>query len=209
MQARQGNTVFNEIDVEIGQIKLSALADTGASLSCINEKTWNKLKSVTPHVEEQCDITVTVGDSNQIHITRKTLIQIQISSYKWKFRFYIVPKLPADVLVGCDIIRRTRMILNLADSWYSFGFDRKRTKFPLRPKQIDGATLHSVTLDFEFFKNKYKDVLTPTLGLTHLVQHKIQLDEGAKLESKKITYHLPPPKLEILKSKIQDLLDKH
>jgi hypothetical protein len=52
--------------------------------------------------------------------------------------------------------------------------------------------------------HKYPDVLTPKLGLTHLIQYDIQLKDKTPVRSS--PYRLAPPKMDILRQQIDKLL---
>ena len=54
--------------------------------------------------------------------------------------------------------------------------------------------------------DKYSDVLTDRLGLTHVIEHEIELVD--KNPVRRPPYRLSPPKMKFLRKEIQSMLDK-
>jgi hypothetical protein len=130
--------------------------------------------------------------------------------------------------LGIDFIGNTGLVLDILKQEYYFHGDAgiRYKLYSTDPSEFD--TLHFHTLDnrLNFHKrevsadhltpgqrvelqkvlDKYPDVLTEKLVLTHLIKYHIQLKGSTPVKA--TPYRLAPPKMQILREHIQKLLDK-
>jgi hypothetical protein len=123
----------------------------------------------------------------------ETKLHVKIQGFSWNFVFLVVKNLACDLILGSDFMTKTGLVLNLQKGEFYFQFDPKsvfrmakpqRTNFRLQsliqePKEKQqGIVLDHLTTNqserLRVVVNKYPDVLTPKLGLTHLIQYDIR-----------------------------------
>jgi hypothetical protein len=123
--------------------------------------------------------------------------KVRIERYTWKFRFLVVEGLLYPLLLGADFLRRTGLLLDMHEGSAFFRFD-PCNKFPLighdfRPTATEVCAVtdpvpnlsHLARTDPDRISaviEDFPDVLTPKLGLTHLLEYDIQLADSTPVK---------------------------
>ena len=96
-----------------------------------------------------------------------------------------------DLTLGADFISKTGMILDIYEQVYYFRFDRTRKyRFDSNEEKYGSSTAHVIHQDSDLSHLERRDrvrilklikefssVLTPKLGLTNLIEYKINLSD--------------------------------
>ena len=135
----------------------------------------------------------------------------------------VCDELGPDLILGADFISKTGIILDIHDKKYYFGFDRtQKYNFDYETnnsKCTETAATHLEHHESELAHLESKDrlkiqklikefstVLTPKLGLTNLIEYKINLSDNKVIRLH--PYKLSPPKMEIMRNQINKLLEQ-
>jgi hypothetical protein len=140
--------------------------------------------------------------------------------YTWKFSFYVVEDLVCPVILGSDFLGKTGLLIDIQEGFAFFRFD-PLNKLPLigRRFPLDSPR---VCLPVEFSPDLSHlpppllgsvsqlihgfSLVTSKLGLTTLLQYDIQSLDHSPVKSP--PYRLMPPKMDILRHHVQDMLEQ-
>ena len=110
----------NKIEVSIGQYKLRALIDTGATISCISTHTFNKL------IEHNLDITITkskihnksciLADGTEITVNEIAMVPLCIDKHTLKLKLYILHMDHLQIIIGCDVLQYLKAKINFQEN---------------------------------------------------------------------------------------------
>uniref|UniRef100_UPI00117ABDC2 hypothetical protein n=1 Tax=Klebsiella pneumoniae TaxID=573 RepID=UPI00117ABDC2 len=128
------------------------------------------------------------------------------------------------IILGADFIQQSGMVMDLQNHLCYFKFNRS-VQVPFLGSSIGHSKILEVECETETSQSDplahlplsqakairdlcshYPEVLTPELGLTHLLEYEISLTDKSPVRSH--PYKLAPPKMEVLREMIDDLLQK-
>lgn len=212
------------VNIDLGVKQTLGLIDSGATRSIINKQLLillekHKLVKRTQPVNIKC-VTAT---SREIPILCSATIKIKIEHYTWCIPLLVSEELALDIILGADFIRKSGIILHLYADEYYFKFNRdQRYKFVTavnenrtppttisRVEQKEHPLGHLQETDKKCIMKiiqEFPTVLTSKLGLTHLIEYKITLNDPTIVRLH--PYKLPPPKMEIMRQQINKLLEQ-
>lgn len=166
------------VEIEIFGMKLNALLDSGASISCICGKAAVEFlaKNISYEKFGSFQKTVDTAGGNHFPIVGSVTTAVFFRGLTKPVKFYIIPGLKQDVYLGTDF-------------WKSFGlldclFD-KFTDFHINELgECENPNMHSLTQQqkqqlekvIEFFPNFDKE----GLGKTSVIEHTIEIEANAK-----------------------------
>ena len=182
------------------------------------------------------DVSCTSANSSPIPILGVVKLKIHICQFSWYIQFYVVKDLVVPMVLGYPFFQKSGIVLDFAERLYYFQFQPRCTfsfeipsnRCVYTPK-LDNlllgdvgtgdvtAVVESATEKFPHLSegqsqilkeviDKYSDVLTDRLGLTHVIEHEIELVD--KNPVRRPPYRLSPPKMKFLRKEIQSMLDK-
>lgn len=203
----------------LGGEPVCALIDSGSSFSLVSSQ-WllefnhiARLRQVAKP-RQRCR----VADGRWLPLRGWVRGSFAIDKFSWPVQLAVVNDLPVPLLLGCDFISKTQMVINVtAKSFsfdfapnYSFGFcecrrdclERKLVstvgEFEISHlTQQQGALLKG---RLEQFKELFRD----QLGETNVIQYNIRLTDSDPVSQS--PYRLSPPKVRILREKIDKML---
>lgn len=119
------------LPLEVGNLKIPALLDTGSTRNLISKKVFESLDKRVIKVEEPCRLGIATAKANQALKTLKMAkIKIKVANYSWVCPFLVVEDLQVDSILGMEFILKTNVITNLPEKWIAFCFPKERQKNP-------------------------------------------------------------------------------
>ena len=164
----------------------------------------------------------TINKQNLI-IKLSVTIKLKIKKLTWYFPGLGYDGLGPNLILGTDFVSETGIILDMYDKKYYFRFDRSQ-KYNFDYEINNSGDMetsathlehHESALDHLESKDRLKiqklikefsTVLTPKLGLTNLIEYKINLSDNKVIRLH--PYKLSPPKMEIMRNQINKLLEQ-
>jgi transposase InsO family protein len=167
-----------------------------------------------------------MANGNRCVIAEKVVLSIKIGPFSWKWLFSVLNDSPIPCILGVDFMSHAKVQLNFATQKYSFLFSPERDfdfepqelgegtslKFPLPIEQgaglMCGPSAASSENDPEIdrllraFPALFSDRLGTVKGMT------CHLDLTDNLPVRSRPYQCSPPRLNVLREIVQDLLDK-
>ena len=144
-------------------------------------------------------------------ISRVVSLSIKIECFSWVWRFLVSPALGVDCIVGADFISKSGLVLDIQAHHCYFKFNREVVIPFLGYQGANGGIQEVVCPDSErdhltpsqkhaldHLCEQFPTVLTPNLGLTHLLEYKIRLTDSAVVRSH--PYKFAPPKMDVLRA---------
>ena len=133
--------------------------------------------------------------------------------------FLVSPAVGVDCIVGDDFIAKSGLVLDIKGHHCYFKFNRgavipfleyQGTREDIQEIECPDTSRDHLTPSQQSALHQlceqFSTVLNPTLGLTHLLKYKIRLTDSKVVCSH--PYMFPPPKMSVLREKIQELLDQ-
>jgi hypothetical protein len=163
------------------------------------------------------------ASSGLLPILGEVHLKIKINSFSWMFNFLVSPSLVVPPILGSDFLAKTGLILDMRESRYHFGF-APETSIQFHSLLVSDFSLQAV-IEQQVSMNVWPDlshlpdgqrkrlrqviacfpeVLIDKLGLTHLLEYRMQLKDNKPLRSP--PYRLAPPKMQFLREHIKQLL---
>jgi hypothetical protein len=206
--------------LNFGPIHTSAVVDTGATCSIISQSVFEKIKSqkgviITP--PQPINLSAKTANSQTLNFQFKVKIHFKIQYLSWSFNFLVAENLAVDVILGTDFLEYTKAIINIAKATITFPYPQPLIlSFELNePSKSDGMNNKTPTYGANLSPNQiqsikkvldqFPDTITKKLGRTNLLEYHINIKEGHKVRCR--PYQFAPPKTEIIRRHIQELLD--
>lgn len=215
------NNVIPFISCYLGSPKIRsvALIDSGAIRSIISRKVYDNLVSKIPNlITQKENISCTTANNTQLLLHESVILKIKVENFSWYFKFFITNDVPFPMILGCDFISYSKLILDLFNRRYFFGFKPNyKFKFEEDWKAKCSEPVNSIAVtevadnlshleqsQLEGVLNEFKDVLSKKLGKTNLTEYKIRLTSTEPV--RRPPYQLNPMKMEIVEEKIKKML---
>ena len=95
------------LELYVGQLKTTALIDTGASTSFVARHFVTILKQTPLPVKiRECELNLKLADENYIKTQGCTTLRIQLMNRLWDIDVHVVPQLAYPIILGCDFLRK-------------------------------------------------------------------------------------------------------
>lgn len=210
----------------LGKTPVPCIVDSGAVISIMDYEVYVKLKGENRVIaERRVNKTCKSASGNSMSISLKALLQVNILGFSWKHHFYIMNRAVVPVLIGMDFILKTKMELYLWKGKFSFAFNSER-EGNFVPREVIYPNLVGY-LDEEMRERelilgeisppgdlgrfshmiaRYPRLFSEEVGTIRGRSCNIELKDNLPVRSP--PYQVPPPKLAILRSHVQDLLVK-
>jgi len=211
------------LEMKVGRVP--ALIDTGAQFSCIRSDVAEFLyRRGEPCVFTSCAVTCCLADGQQCKVTEAVKLHVKILSFSWDHEFKVLRGGPFPAILGLDFLNRTRMLVDVASREFSFGFapNCKGTFSSENPDlgnelflqnlgeevsdvagnsegRVGGRSLEAIVADFPALFSR-------GLGTADCAPYDIELSDSVPVRSP--PYRCAPPKLEIFKKMINELLEQ-
>lgn len=145
---------------------------------------------------------------------------LSIGRFSWPVCLLVVKQLPVTLLLGCDFISRTGLVLDVSGNALFFKF-APAYKIGLCScrASLRGNFVCASSSNFQIehlernqqeqlgnLLQQFPKVLCDELGVTDLIEYHIRLVDDIPV--RQAPYRLSPPKMRILREKINDMLEK-
>jgi hypothetical protein len=201
--------------------EFNSLVDSGSSRSLVSRNVIERLQSSQFLNIQENQVCCITANSSKLDISHSVKLKIKIENFSWKFNFLISDVLSIPVILGADFIKHSQLIVNIFDNlfWFNFKPDYKFNLVNFKNYPLTIANLETKVKKFEFNEQKfsdnerkqlinlieeYPDVLTTRLGKSTLGEYNIRLADNTPV--KRAPYQLSPPKMQIMRNKIDSLL---
>lgn len=161
------------------------------------------------------------ASGHDLDIIGQTKFSLKVGGFSWKWEFLVSRRLIGCPILGVDFIKENRMVLDLGQGRFSFGFAPNRyfyfggeervsrcTPQKLQASKVQGFHCGKISgeqrTQLESLIKEYGDVLSDKLGRTSLLEYDIQVLDKTPVRS--APYRLSPPKMKYLKGHIEELL---
>ena len=94
----------------LGEREVTALFDSGASVSCIRPELAEELEQPIP-VDPPILIS-TADEANSMSVNEKVSLEFYIGEYRFWTEFFIVPRLTEEVIIGAITLQQWRFKLD-------------------------------------------------------------------------------------------------
>ena len=210
------------IEVSIHDFLTCALVDSGSVTSILSSKIFSKLNLKLTPSHMKC-----VSATEQpIKILGEFECKIKVDRYSWRHKFLVADKISAQLILGADFIKKTRLLIDLSQDQIFFSFD-PQNKLPIleSPSSVGHKPIQSLEdsdekpveesfdlshLDSEKQRQvkdlirRFPMVFTSNLGLTSELEYEIILEDNKPVRLP--PYRMSPPKLKIMKQHIKQML---
>jgi transposase InsO family protein len=206
---------------------LPAMLDSGSSLSFLRRGVLNNIIALgLPHtlktVKEYCQL----ANGETCVVSEVVVLRIKLHSFSWKFSFLVLDDCPIPCILGVDFLTSTKMRVDFSMRTYNFGFHPDE-EFKFEPVDLGQVisqdfpcpndareTLLCASLPAELGNPSELDRLlrgfpalfSETLGTVKGMVCHIDLTDSTPVRSR--PYQCSPPRMQILRDLVQDLLDK-
>jgi len=211
------------LTILVGDLAEKALVDSGSGRSLISLNFFNSLKvsGLIKRVGQSVSLCWTASRA-PLPIICEAHFKLKIEGFSWVWNFLVAKDLCFPVILGADFIRSTGLILDLGRGQCFFRFARRVSIVfvdevsnglaAVEPETASEAVVdplgHLTPAEAEGIKAlcaRFPEVLTPKLGVTNLLEYEIRLTDTRPVRSH--PYKLAPPKMEILRGIINELLE--
>uniref|UniRef100_A0A1Y1LMU5 RNA-directed DNA polymerase n=1 Tax=Photinus pyralis TaxID=7054 RepID=A0A1Y1LMU5_PHOPY len=203
--------------VEINNIRVLALLDTGASYNFISAKFVSKLNKIGTVKYTPCSSVVMLPDSSMVRVRKQVKVFVRIASLSWPISFYEFSSLNFDVILGIPSLNKMKVILNFESKNISFEFNRDiKIPFSSSPNLRKGilSSICEVKYNLNQVQNQqiaslitqFSDVLTKEVGIVRNFEYEIKVSSSKPIY--KTPFYLNPVKQKELDDHLQHLLEK-
>lgn len=210
------------LDISVHQIHTRALLDTGSTRSFISRSFFDFLSHKFPSITTTpTSMSCLMANSSALPVTHSTRLPVKFSNFSWPFEFAIVDNLTFQIVLGMDFITSTGLIMDFSRSNFYFKFAPLQSFSILNLSPLYCSSI--TTSDSNWLPSlahlppdkvtkllpvlqDFSDVLTPKLGLTNQGSCTLELLDNTPCRTP--PYIVAPPKLQILRQHIDELLTK-
>lgn len=181
------------------------LLDSGAAVSVIDRKMYEKMKDVKLVVTPVSMPISAVG--HQFTATEQITFTLKVEDVRRKVTAIIADRPGVDLLLGVDFLERHRVQIDFSTGvWFFSGHPQR---YPFRPDPRPGVshvrTLMVPSEDIQKLLEEFPDVFSGIPGLTHVDEHKIELLDDRPICCK--PYRYSPAKKKIIEEQIAKMLE--
>jgi hypothetical protein len=155
-----------------------------------------------------------MASGESLEIIGEIKIVLKIQGFSWWWVFLVSRKLQGSPILGVDFLSKTKMVMDIGNSRVYFAFAPQNyiklgahkgklsycytlTMSDSGPAVECGNLTVSQEGQLRALVQQYPDVLTPKLGLTHVLEYEIQLLDRTPVRL--APYRLAPPKMQHLR----------
>lgn len=206
------------VKVELGlNRECEAVLDSGSSVSLISKALYNQLGAVKL-VKNTKKLSKNLGLANgeKVVVRKEVRLHLKIGVFSWVYNFWVVNKLPVDVILGYDFFRFTKLKLDTERGEIKFDFapghvtlylaDSKVIEVP-KPKMDDSELTSEEREAFDNLLTRYQDVITTRIGRARTQPYELKVREPVKpIRSK--PFQMNPERLRAMRQIVHNLLEQ-
>lgn len=210
-----------------------ALVDSGSAISAISYQWFIQNQTICKWRNMRNDsVNYVSADSGDIDIKGIVPVKVSVGQFSWKVEMRVVQHLITNCIIGADFLNKSGLVLDWAGAQFYFRFrpqvlfnfcqhDQMERVSAMVDKDshekvsstteglIDKQLEHVESFMKQGIKDlceKFPDVLTEELGLTGLLEYRIELTDNNPV--KKAPFRLSPPRMKELRSHIDKMMEQ-
>lgn len=195
------------IDVSICGQKVSALLDTGASVSVFGSEFMDFVKHLN-HAEfpyKEKSPLITLADSSRPTVLGTVALPVTYHKRTEDVEFTIIPSVTFAVILGIDFCHQFRLVMSFVDKTCHVQADAVPT-IGVVNRLVDQEELTALQVKaLATVVKKYANLSSKAPGLTHLIEH--QIDTGDAKPIRQRQYALSPAIQRQLDKEIEQMLE--
>lgn len=167
-----------EVKVQINNIEVTALIDTGSQIDAVSEKWFENNRASLGRIETlnlaNTTIKGAIGSKSKV-IRRQVLLEVTIGDYKADVVFLIVPALSRDCIIGINLMSDAGCIIDLPNKQIQFTCDNEHKS----PPQMKSAEIFSINAVPQQQQENIQEKIKSTVNNIEMLQYeqKQQLQE--------------------------------
>ena len=156
----------NKVKVQIRNITVECLVDTGAVVTVLGLDLFNKIRHLSTECSKLIHNAVT-ADGSILNVKCSGEVDLTIDGSQFKTRFHVMPQVPHQLILSTDFFKRHRVVLDFHEGHIIFKGPHKvcfsnRIKVPTQSEMLLLAKINSK------FLNSTQGELIPTSTLSKL-----------------------------------------
>lgn len=199
------------IEISVDNFKIISMLDSGASVSILGNNAHEQFVRFGYKPQRAEELTCTVANGVNIEAQGIMFVPITFKGVTKVTKFYIIPSITTDVLLGCDFFKNFRVCAELFES-----IDYRCTPKSFFPacnavedavvKGYDRLSQEQVKLADSMIQS-FHDISSEVRGLgrTTLIQHHIDTGDATPIKVRQ--YPLSPDKKEALSKELDKMLE--
>ncbi|CAH0556831.1 unnamed protein product [Brassicogethes aeneus] len=199
-QVRDDERPYLEISV-LGK-RLVGLLDSGASRTIVGSGGWDILRCLNLPLRS-CSVACTVANGEQCRGVGVVSVPMTLEKETRIIDVLVIPELEHKLILGVDFWTQMNIVPDLKNNRWHFAKEPPSIVIDSIQDQSTLSPEQKLTLD-ELVANKL-EAMGSNIGVTHLVQHEIELLSGSK-PIKQRYYQVSPPKQQIIDEEIDKML---
>ena len=114
---RNKKNISPSVRCVIGQVQYIGILDTGAQVSCIAEKAYNKIRAMNGIMELPVAGVKIIGPimKKSVKVTKQCAVTLYVGDYTHEIILLVVPHLAAEIILGNDWLTKNKVIINYAE----------------------------------------------------------------------------------------------
>lgn len=204
----------------VENIKCNVLVDSGSPISCISkdfyEQILQKNKNILTLPVSNVKIIGATGGKSK-NISQQIFLRVQIQNFNFENTFLIVEQLIQKIIIGRDCLKKAGVIMDFQNDCITvgdckipfFSFDdsyfHKNDNLQYQLTELDGNISKNTPITIKNLIKNYEDIFSEKPGRTSAYIHKIRLADDSPFKPR--TYPIPMCHRELVKDKIQQMLD--
>ena len=182
-----GNPINSTLKGKIGDVDVTLLVDTGATMTCLSDKIWQKLKH--NHQLLSCNRSTAVEsvDGKPLNVLGETSVTLQVQDNVFSLRAVVIRNLSYDFILGRDLLNQFICVFDLFEGI-----------FTLVPKTTDSHETLNNEPNFPF----------PETDDIPAVMNNTENEEKSYAVHAPFTFILPPQSETIIAGKLDEVLQQ-
>jgi len=211
-----------KVQAQLGKLRLNILLDTGSIRSLISLDHFQNMRRGDSKLQLlETEVTCVTASGQSLEIVGEVKVPLKIHGFSWTRMFMVSRRLWSQPILKADFMSKTKMLLELGREMCYFAFapsvivrfrpdnyymscSLTRSPSTRFPQVKTGKLSSGQRAQLESLIKRYPDVVCDKLGLTHLMEYKVQLIDKTPVSLP--PYRLSPQKMQYLREHIKILI---
>lgn len=205
------NSSLPVLQVSLGnsQLKVKCLVDSGCTNVVCNKALYDQLKQTKNATKISPWLgSIIAANGQPIKVLGTTEFKIKIQHFSWRVRALVLANLNYSLVLGCDFISQTQMVLDLSAQNCYFKFCTN-IKVPLVLRPFNHGNCNNLRVGCEEARNdveklvkKYSNVFSGKIGKALNYEHTLSVTDNEPVKIR--PYYTSPPTTEKMKAIINE-----
>ena len=208
------------VNIQLLGHSFDSLIDTGSDRSYLGSIGWNWIRTVGMNIQELNEPRkVQLADGSTTDVLGFVEVPTILEGEPCILKFFILPELSVDSILGLDALRRLGVIIDVAKKTWHFSSDPSRVFGFLNShearQKCEATSFHSSSLvqlsqgqkqTLEVFLSKQLPLFDEVSGRTDRVQHRIDVGDAPPVKQR--YYPISPARRDIIHAKVDEMLSE-